>query len=40
MEELDVKNEDVLIIGCGTIGLLALKCAKEMGAKKIIMTDI
>lgn len=27
IEELEVKNEDVLIIGCGPIGLFALKCA-------------
>ena len=40
MEELEVLNEDVLIIGCGPIGLLALKSAKALGCKKVIMSDV
>ena len=42
MEQLDVKKEDVLILGCGPIGLLACSLAKAMGASKwvLINTDI
>lgn len=32
-------DKAVVILGCGTIGLLALKAAKHDGAKKVVMTD-
>lgn len=34
MERLNVSGEDVLVIGCGAIGLLAQRLAKVMGAKR------
>eukprot|EP01060_Flectonema_neradi_P009356 TRINITY_DN1666_c6_g1_i1.p1 TRINITY_DN1666_c6_g1~~TRINITY_DN1666_c6_g1_i1.p1 ORF type:complete len:394 (+),score=92.82 TRINITY_DN1666_c6_g1_i1:56-1183(+) len=34
------KGDDVLIIGCGAIGLLAVQICKAMGASKIIAADI
>ena len=34
IERLNVAGEDVLVIGCGAIGLLAQRLAKVMGAKR------
>lgn len=34
------KDKHVIIIGAGTIGLLAMQCAKAMGAKLITVIDI
>lgn len=34
IERLKVKDEDVLVIGCGPVGLLAQRVAKVMGAKR------
>ena len=34
IEQLEVKDEDVLIVGCGPIGCLACSVAKSMGAKR------
>lgn len=31
VERLKVNNEDVLVIGCGPVGLFAIACAKAMG---------
>jgi len=39
-EELPIKGDSVLILGAGPIGLFAVAIAKEMGATKIIITDI
>ncbi len=36
IEQLEVTGEDVLVIGCGPIGLLALAVAKSMGANRYI----
>ncbi|XP_013420688.1 uncharacterized protein LOC106180999 [Lingula anatina] len=40
LSRLDIKDEDILITGCGTIGLLAISVAKVLGAKRIIAMDI
>lgn len=34
------KDKNVIIVGAGTIGLLALQCARELGAKSITAIDI
>jgi len=39
-ERLEPNNQNVLIIGCGTIGLFAIAIAKYMGAKNIIACDV
>ena len=36
VERLDVQGEDVLVIGCGPVGLLAQRLAKVMGAKRSV----
>lgn len=33
-------GDNVLILGAGPIGLVSLICAKEMGASKVIITDL
>ncbi len=35
-----IKNEDILIIGCGPVGLLAVGIAKAMGATKMYAITI
>ncbi|XP_067671841.1 L-threonine 3-dehydrogenase-like [Haliotis asinina] len=40
VEKLEVKGEDVLVIGCGPVGLLAIASAKALGAKRVIGADI
>lgn len=37
---LDLSGKAVVIIGCGTIGLLTLLVARHAKAKKIVMTDL
>lgn len=34
------KDKNVIIIGAGTIGLLALQCARELGARSVTAIDI
>lgn len=34
------KDKNVIIVGAGTIGLLAMQCARELGAKSITAIDI
>lgn len=36
----DLEGKTVLIVGAGTIGLLALACAKQKNAKKILVSDL
>lgn len=36
----DISGKTVVIIGCGTIGLLILAVAKAHGARRIVMTDV
>ncbi|RFA13167.1 alcohol dehydrogenase [Subtercola boreus] len=36
----DIRDKAVVIIGCGTIGLLMLAAAKAHGARRIVMTDV
>ncbi|PVD38262.1 hypothetical protein C0Q70_00873 [Pomacea canaliculata] len=40
LERLDVKGQDVLVTGCGPVGLFAQAVAKVLGAKRVIATDI
>lgn len=39
-EKIGVKNDTVLVTGCGTVGLCAIAIAKYMGASKIIAADV
>jgi galactitol-1-phosphate 5-dehydrogenase len=34
------KDKNVIIVGAGTIGLLAMQCARELGAKSVTAVDI
>jgi L-iditol 2-dehydrogenase len=36
----DIAGKTVLVVGAGTIGLLALSCLKLLGAGKVIVSDI
>ena len=36
MEQLDVEGQDVLILGCGPVGLLACSVAKALGANRYV----
>lgn len=38
--EFDLVGEDVLITGAGPIGLMAIKIAKKVGARHVVITDI
>ncbi|XP_039273046.2 L-threonine 3-dehydrogenase-like [Styela clava] len=40
IERLDVSGEEVLVIGCGAVGLFAIACAKALGATRVIAADI
>ncbi|ELU05464.1 hypothetical protein CAPTEDRAFT_157510 [Capitella teleta] len=40
IEQLEIQGEDVLIIGCGPIGLLGCAVSKAMGARRVISADI
>lgn len=37
LERLDVKGQDVLVTGCGPVGLFAQAVAKVLGAKRYII---
>ena len=37
---MDVKNQEILILGAGAIGLLAYAVAKALGASKVIIVDV
>jgi len=36
----DVNNKDVVILGCGPIGLMGVDVAKALGAKKVIAIEV
>ena len=36
MERLNVKGQDVLVTGCGPVGLMAQAVAKALGAKRSV----
>ena len=40
VSKIDVKNQEVLILGAGAIGLLASAVSKALGAKKVVVVDI
>jgi 2-desacetyl-2-hydroxyethyl bacteriochlorophyllide A dehydrogenase len=40
MEQLEVRGQDVLILGSGPIGLLACSVAKALGAKRVLVADM
>ena len=40
VDEVHVKNDNLLIIGCGPIGLAALAIANHLGATKVICIDV
>merc|ERR1711963_302849 len=40
IEQLEVENEAVLILGAGAIGMLACQVAKALGATKVYVADI
>jgi len=40
VETLGVKNDTVVVTGCGTVGLCAIAIAKYMGASTIIAADV
>ena len=37
IEKLEVKDKEVLVIGCGPVGLMAQASAKALGAKKYVV---
>lgn len=40
VKHFEVKNKDVVIIGCGPIGLMGADVAKASGARKVIVTEV
>lgn len=40
VEEANVKNDTLLVIGCGPIGSAAIALANHFGAKKIVAVDV
>ncbi|MGD9604648.1 MAG: L-threonine 3-dehydrogenase [Bacilli bacterium] len=40
MAHFDIKNKDVVVLGCGPIGLLGVDVAKALGAKKVIAIEV
>lgn len=40
MAHFDLVNKDVVILGCGPIGLMAVDVAKALGAKKVIAIEV
>lgn len=40
MMEFDIKGKDVAIVGCGPIGLMAIRVAKAVGARKVIAVEV
>ncbi len=39
IERLDVQGEDVLVIGCGPVGLLGISIIKAMGSARYVQTE-
>lgn len=40
VERLEVAGENVLVIGCGPVGLLVLMVAKALGANRFIISKL
>ncbi|XP_042859715.1 L-threonine 3-dehydrogenase-like [Penaeus japonicus] len=40
VDNIDVKGEDVLVLGCGPVGLFAIAVAKALGARAIYGVDV
>lgn len=40
MAHFDIKDKDVVVVGCGPIGLMGVNVAKAYGAKKIIAIEV
>lgn len=40
MGHFDIKDKDVVVVGCGPIGLMGVNVAKAYGAKKIIAIEV
>jgi len=40
VNRINVKNEDVLILGAGAIGLLAASVSKALGARRVVCVDV
>lgn len=40
MSHFDIKDKDVVVVGCGPIGLMGVNVAKAYGAKKIIAVEV
>ena len=40
MSHFDIKGKDVVIVGCGPIGLMGVNVSKAFGAKKIIAIEV
>lgn len=40
VERLEVAGENVLVIGCGPVGLLVLMVAKALGANRFIILKL
>ena len=40
IERIDVANKNILVIGCGPVGLFCISNARALGAKSIIAADM
>ncbi|XP_068216406.1 L-threonine 3-dehydrogenase-like [Palaemon carinicauda] len=40
VESIDVKGENVLVLGCGPVGLFSIAIAKALGAREVFAVDI
>ncbi|XP_013082565.2 L-threonine 3-dehydrogenase-like [Biomphalaria glabrata] len=40
IERLHVRGQDILVIGCGPVGLMAQAVAKALGAKRVVAVDV
>lgn len=40
MNHFDIKGKDVVILGCGPIGLMAVDVSRALGAKKVIAIEV
>ncbi|MDR1658578.1 MAG: alcohol dehydrogenase catalytic domain-containing protein [Deltaproteobacteria bacterium] len=40
LTETEIKGKNLVIMGCGPIGLMAVNAAKILGAKKVVATDV
>ena len=38
LDRIGIEKKSILIIGCGTVGLLTVACAQAMGAKRGLRT--